>query len=60
MALGMREDQYHQFVLDGIGKKDTPFENLYAGFILGWVKFIKGVLKDLKDQVQNKEFSHRK
>ena len=59
-TLDMTESQYRQFVFDGIGKKVAPFEKLYAGFILGGVKFVKETLGDLKEQVESKEFSYRK
>ena len=39
---------------------NNPFENLYAGFILGKEKFIKDTLTVLKDKVEGKDFSRKK
>jgi len=53
--------KYKQFVLDGMDKKSDIFNKVYAGFILGRVKFIKDTLKDLKLQVDGGEdFSYSK
>ena len=60
MYLDMTDGQYRQFVLDGIGKESKVFDNVYAGFIVGRINFIKDTLKELKLQVENKEFSYRK
>jgi putative transposase len=52
--------KYKKFVLDGINKKPDIFKDVYAGFILGGVKFIKDTLKDLKLQIEGEEFSYSK
>ena len=51
---------YRQFVFEGINKKESPFKDIYGGFILGKPPFIKEKLKDLKDQVEGKEYSYNK
>ena len=60
MYLDMTEGQYRQFVLDGIGEKSEMFDNIYAGFIVGKIDFIKDTLKELKLQIESKELSYRK
>lgn len=53
--------KYKQFVLDGMSEKPDIFKEVYAGFILGGVKFIKDTLKDLKLQIDGgEEFSYSK
>jgi len=45
--------KYKQFVLDGI-------DEIYGGFVLGRVKFIKDTIKDLKHQIEGgEEFSYK-
>lgn len=51
---------YKQFVLDGIGKKDTLFDPLYAGSILGSQRFIKDTIEDLKVEVETKDFAYKR
>ena len=58
--LNMNPGQYSQFILSGIGKDNDPFKNVYAGFLLGSVKFIKEKLRDLGKQTETKEFAHKK
>ena len=58
--LNMSSNQYRRFVLEGIGKEWDPFKNVYAGFLLGPVKFIKEKLKCLGEQIETKEFAHKK
>lgn len=58
-CLDMDKNQYRQFVLQGIDRPIDPFKNVYAGFLLGSVSFIKEKLKDLKDWPQNKEIAYR-
>ena len=48
----MKSQTYRMFVEEGIGKKIEPFKEVYGGFILGGVGFIKEALSDLKDQVE--------
>jgi len=60
LYLDMKPHQYEQFVLDGIGKKNNPFEKVYAGFILGTTQFIKDTLNGLKLRVEADEVSYRK
>ena len=59
-VLGMPVKQYRQFVIEGLGKKENPFKDLYGGFILGGTKFIQDKLNELKEQVEGREFSHKK
>jgi REP element-mobilizing transposase RayT len=58
--ISMKPAKYHQFVLEGINIKDSPFKNVYAGFILGTEHFIKDILKVLKEHVEAKDFSYKK
>lgn len=58
--LDMPDKQYRQFVLDGIDKEVNPFKNVYAGFLLGRVDFIKDKLRSLKEQAAGGEFSYKK
>ncbi|MEO0292678.1 MAG: transposase [candidate division WOR-3 bacterium] len=51
--------RYKQFVLDGIDKKPDILDKVYAGFVLGGVKFIKDTIKDLKQQ-KGGEISYKK
>lgn len=57
--LNMTNKQYRQFVEDGINKELDPFKNVYAGFLLGKVDFIKEKLKDLSDQIETKEVAYK-
>ncbi len=57
--LDMDKSRYRQFVLEGIDKPVDIFKNVYAGFLLGSVPFIKENLKNLKDQSQSKEIAYR-
>jgi len=55
----IKPSKYKQFVLDGIDEKSDIFNKVYAGFVLGRVKFIKDTIKDLKQQVEGgKEISY--
>lgn len=57
----IKPSKYREFVLDGIDEKTDIFDKVYAGFILGKVKFIKDTIKDLKHQVEGgEEFSYSK
>jgi REP element-mobilizing transposase RayT len=58
--LPMNPSQYRNFVLEGV--KETPdiFRNVYAGFILGRVKFIKDKLNQLQRDVDSKNFAHKR
>jgi putative transposase len=58
--LGMNSSQYRVFVLDGINGLQNPLKDVYAGFIVGSVGFIKDKLKDLKFQVETKELAHKR
>jgi REP element-mobilizing transposase RayT len=51
--------KYKQFVLDGIDEKTDIFDKVYAGFVLGKVKFIKDTIKDLKCQIEGGDFSYK-
>ncbi|MEA3329039.1 MAG: transposase [Candidatus Omnitrophota bacterium] len=59
-VLGMSARQYRQFMMEGLGKKENPFKDLYGGFILGGTKFIQDKLNELREQVEGGEFSHQK
>jgi hypothetical protein len=54
--------RYREFVESSLKEKSrSPFEEVYAGVILGKRSFIKGVLQKLKDQNLRKlEISHRR
>jgi putative transposase len=52
--------KYKQFVLEGIDEKTDIFKQVYGGFVLGKVKFIKNTIKDLKYQIEGGEdFSYK-
>lgn len=55
----LKGKRYRNFVMDGIDREINPFKNIYAGFMLGKAKFIKEKLRDLKERVENKEFSYK-
>ena len=57
--LGMGKSQYRQFVFQGIDKPTDPFKNVYAGFLLGSVQFIKEKLKSLGDRIEGDEVAYR-
>jgi len=58
--LGMPRGQYQRFVLEGIKKRKDPLKNVYAGFLLGSVGFIKDKLRDLEIQIASDDVSHKK
>jgi REP element-mobilizing transposase RayT len=58
--LRMTRGEYRRFVLDGIKKPNNPLKNVYAGFLLGSVGFIKNKLHDLEVQSTSDEVAHRK
>ncbi|MDO8602654.1 MAG: helix-turn-helix domain-containing protein, partial [Candidatus Omnitrophota bacterium] len=58
--LNMGIADYRNFMLKGIGVEYNPFKDVYAGFLLGRVDFIKDKLKSLKEQIEGKEFSYKK
>ena len=60
LYLDMKTEEYKKFVLNGINENTDIFKNVYAGFILGSVSFIKDKLKDLKDQVEGENISFGK
>lgn len=57
--LPMDLKHYRQFVQD---QKfcSNPFKNVYAGFILGGVKFIKDKLNQLQTEVELGDFAHKR
>lgn len=59
-CLGMKPAAYKEFVLSAIGKKDTLFDNIYAGFFLGSKDFIEGKLDQLKPQIESGDFAHKR
>ena len=58
--IGMSKSQYKEFVLKGLQVKKSPFENLYAGFILGKAGFVKDTLKAMKGIDKDTEFSYKR
>ena len=58
-CLDMNTGQYERFVLEGIKDSKDPFKNVYAGFLLGSVKFIKEKLENLRHQVEGDEISYK-
>jgi putative transposase len=58
--LGMTREQYRGFVRDGIKKPQDPLKNVYAGFLLGSVGFIKQKLRDLEIQVTSDDVAHKR
>lgn len=58
--LGMGETQYKIFVQDGMNNNINPFNQVYAGFLLGKAAFIKEKLQGLKGEIESKDFSYRK
>ncbi|MFA5271185.1 MAG: transposase [Candidatus Omnitrophota bacterium] len=58
--LPMNTESYRNFVLEGIKDYRDIFKNVYAGFILGDVKFIKEKLNQLQKDVESKDFAHKR
>ena len=58
--LGMTRAEYHGFVLDGMKKPKDPLKEVYAGFLLGSVGFIKDKLQDLEIQITSDDVAHKK
>ena len=58
--LDMTGESYKLFVDRMSGEKDNIFKDVYGGFLLGRVEFIKEKLKELKTQVESDEISYRK
>lgn len=56
----MANSEYEKFVLEGIDRKSSPFESLYAGSILGSERFIKETIADLKIEVESKDFAYKR
>ncbi len=56
----MNASQYRNFVLEGIKDFQDIFKNVYAGCILGNVKFIKDKLSQLQKDVDSKDFAHKR
>lgn len=57
--LGMGFREYPAFVANA-GDNNNPFANLYAGCMLGSVQFIKERLNRLRDEVDTKDFAHKR
>jgi REP element-mobilizing transposase RayT len=57
--LDMNGKEYRKFVLAGRQQKGSPFEDTYAGFILGDKGFVKEKLNSLRKQVAGKEISNK-
>jgi putative transposase len=58
--LGMTKEQYRGFVRDRIKKPTDPLKNVYAGFLLGSVGFIKEKLRDLEIQLTSDDVAHKR
>lgn len=58
--LGMSRRAYQRFVLEGIKEPEDPLSKVYAGFLLGSVKFIKDKLRDLELQITNQDISYKR
>ena len=56
----MTGGSYKLFVDGMSGEEDNIFKDVYGGFLLGRVGFIKEKLKELKTQVESDEISYRK
>ncbi len=54
------DDQIRRFVLEGMKKRTDPLSNVYAGFLLGSVEFIRDKLKDLEVQITSDEVAHKR
>lgn len=50
---------YKKYVLEGIDKEINPFKEVYGGFVLGKELFIKGILKQMRSQVESEEFAYK-
>lgn len=57
--LGMDLKRYREFV-EIVKDYPNPFKGVYAGFILGRVKFIKDKLKLLQAEIESKDFAHKR
>ena len=57
--LDMDLKHYRQFVQDP-KISPNPLKNVYAGFILGGVKFIKDKLSQLQAEVESRDFAHKR
>ncbi len=57
--LNMDSKRYCSFVEDAKDCPD-PFKNVYGGFILGGVTFIKDKLGQLKDEVESRDFAYKR
>jgi putative transposase len=57
LAMDLRK--YPEFVEDAQDCPD-PFKNIYAGFLLGSARFIKDKLCQIKDEVESKDFAHKR
>jgi len=53
-------EQYKQFVSEGMEKPTYPFTGIYGGFILGKPKFIKDTVALLKEEVEGRDYAHKK
>jgi putative transposase len=59
-CLGMSRRTYQRFVLEGIQEPEDPLSKVYAGFLLGSVKFIKDKLRDLELQITSQDISYKR
>lgn len=58
--MNMTGGAYQRFVLEGIKKRKDPLKEVYAGFLLGPVGFIKEKLRDLELQITGEEVAPKR
>jgi len=58
--LEMTPREYRCFVLEGIKNPTDPLKNVYAGFLLGSMGFIKDKLQDLEVAITSDDVAHKK
>jgi hypothetical protein len=58
--MDMGTKQYERYVLEMLDKEENFQDKIYAGCILGKMKFIKETLQGLKVKVESEDFSFRK
>lgn len=52
--------KYKNFVLDGIGKREAMFDDVYAGFFLGSKDFIEEKIEKFKPEIESGDFAHKR
>lgn len=59
-CLGMGRGAYQRYVMAGLEHTEDPFQNVYAGFLLGPAGFIEDRLQDLEVQITSNDVAHKK